>query len=230
MAITNLQQEPSINKQVSDPAKPHNQTLEDIKDFHEDLESERVQRVLQRWRKRKRDEELRNGTVILEKILRAVHDGLEERKERAALWEQALIAEIKPDKARRELEDCAAASTLSMEKQTQFVHAVTSHLNLELPSEELGRILSKTTAAPASAAESLMFSPPTPPADQHGLATPHDTRPLHIGNHIKEPESRRLAAAPRTPGPLSRSASQAGSRDDHAAYPQDQITITDRIC
>lgn len=256
MAITNLQQELSTSKQISDPAKPHNQTLEDIKDFHEDLESERIQHVLQRWRKRKRDEELRNGTALLEKVLRALHDGLEDRKERAELWNQALIAEIKPDKARHGIESRAATSTLSLETQTQFAHAIASHLNIKLSREEMGRMLSKTTAAPASAAKSLKSSPPTPPAEQRGLATPPAKRSLHSEDHARESEARRLATAPRTPGLLSRSASQAGSRDDYAVYLQgarpqgpghvsprpqvsrskhlantlvkDQITITDR--
>lgn len=136
MAITSKQQEPGISNHVSEAAKPHDLVREEIKSFHESLESECIHRVLIRWRKRKRDEELSNGTAILEKILRTLHEELESRKERAELWDRALVTELQPDRARQELDGRAAASALSLEKQTQFVHALASVLSIEVPGEE----------------------------------------------------------------------------------------------
>lgn len=120
MAITNKQHEPAISDQTLEPAKPHDPVLDEIKAFHETLESERVHRVLVKWRKRKHAEELSNGTSILEKILRTLHDELESRKARAELWDRALVAELQPDRARQELDEHATAFGLSLEKKTQF--------------------------------------------------------------------------------------------------------------
>lgn len=217
MVPTNQQEELGVSNQVSDPAKSRSQISKDIEDFHESLEAERVHRVLLRWRKRKRDDELSNGTAILEKILRTLHEEFEERKERAELWDQALIAELKTEKARRELEGRAAASALSPEKQTRLVHAIASVLNIEVSSEEVGKMLSKTTAVTGSVAKSLKSTPPTPPADQRSPVSPRNAGSPH---HVRESESRTLESAPRTPGLLSRTDSQAGSRDDYTAYQQ----------
>ena len=220
MAVANKQQDAGIGNQVLEPSRPQNPVLDEIKSFHEDLESERAHRVLVRWRKRKRDEEASAGTAILEKILRTLHDEFESRKERAKLWDQALVAELKTDRARLELEGRAAASALSLEKQTQFVHAVASVLNIEVSGEEVGKMLSKTTASTSQAAEPPKSMPPTTPADQRSPVTPHDTGTLQADTHIREPDARRLPVAPRTPAEPSRSISLGGSRGDCITYSQ----------
>lgn len=220
MAIMSKHWEPSTSNQLSEVARPHELVLEEINSFHESLESERIHRVLTRWRKRKRDEELSNGTAILEKILRTLHEELESRKERAELWDQALVAELRSDRARQELDGRAAVSGLSLEKQTQFVHAVASVLSIEVSGEEVGKMLSKTTASTALAVERSRSMPPTPPADRLSPVTPHDTRTLHVDTHTREPSPRRLPATPHLLGPPSRPASRAGSRDDHTTNSQ----------
>lgn len=218
MAITSKQPEPDTSNHVSDAAKPHDLVREEIKSFHESLESERVHRVLIRWRKRKREEELSNGTVILEKILRTLHEELESRKERAELWDRALVAELQPDRARQELDGRAAASALSLEKQTKFVHAVASVLSIEVSGEEVGKMLSKTTALTAPAVEPPRSMPPTPPADKHSPVTPYDTRTLHVDTRIRDPDPKRLPVAPRIPA--AKPTSQGGSHDDYTTRSQ----------
>lgn len=213
MAIMSKQQEPGTSKHAPEAAKPHDLVLEEIKSFHESLESERIRRVLFKWRKRKRDEELSNGTAILEKILRTLHEELESRRERAELWDRALVTELQPDRARQELDGRAAESPLSLEKQTQFVHAVASVLSIEVSGEEVGKMLSKTTASTAPAAEPPRSMPPTPPADRHSPVTPHETRPLHVDTHINDSDPKRLPVGPRILAP--KLASQGGSRDAH---------------
>lgn len=220
MAITSKQQEPGTSNHVSEAAKSHDLVLEEIKSFHESLESERTHRVLTRWRKRKRDEDLRNGTAILEKILGTLHEELENRKKRAELWDQALIIELQSDRARQELDGRAAVSALSLEKQTQFVHAVASVLSIEVSGEEVGKMLSKTTASTVPAAEPPRSMPPTPPADRLSPVMPHNTRTLQVDTHTREPSPRRPPVAPRLPGPPSRPASRAGSRDDYTTRSQ----------
>lgn len=220
MAVTNKQQKPGTGNHVSEAAKPSDLVLEEIKSFHESLESERVHRVLIRWRKRKRDDELSNGTAILEKILRTLHDELESRRERAELWDKALVAELQPDRARQELDGRSAMSALSLEKQTQFVHAVASVLNIEVAGEDVGKMLSKTTTSTTPAAEPPKSMPPTPPSDRHSPITPHDMRTPHIDTHIRESDPRRLPVAPRIPDAPSRPANQAGIRDDYTTYSQ----------
>jgi hypothetical protein len=201
MAITNKQQETGTSNQVLDPVKPQIPVLDEISSFHEILETERVHRVLVKWRKRKRDEEVSNGTAILEKILQTLHDEVESRKERSELWDKALIAELKPDRARLELESRAAASAMSPEKQTQVVQVVASVLNIEISGQELGKMLSKTMASKAPAAESPRSMPPTPPADQRSPVTPHNIRPSEVDTRIREPEPRRPPVAPRSMRP-----------------------------
>ncbi|KAI7785306.1 hypothetical protein LA080_007591 [Diaporthe eres] len=218
MAITSEQQEPGTSNHVSEAAKPHYLVREEIKSFHESLESERIHRVLIRWRKRKRDEELSNGTAILEKILRTLREELESHKERAELWDRALVTELQPDRARQELDGRAAASALSLEKQTQFVHAIASVLSIEVSGEEVGKMLSKTTASTAPAAEPPRSMPPTPPADRHSPVTPHDTRTLHIDTHIRDPDPKRLSVTPRIPA--SKPTSQGGSGDKYKGHSQ----------
>lgn len=217
MAITDKQHEPAISDQVLEPAKPQDPVLDEIKAFHETLESERVHRVLVKWRKRKRAEELSNGTSVLEKILRTLHDELESRKARAELWDRALVAELQPDRARQELDGHAAAFGLSLEKKTQFVHAVASVLNIEVSGEEMGKMLSKTTASTALATEPPSCMPPTPPADSHSPGKPHETGTPHVDTQTREHDPTRPPVAPRMPGWLSRAASHVGSRDNCTA-------------
>lgn len=222
MAITSKQQPPGTgtSNHVSEATRPHDQVHKEIKGFHESLELEREHRVLTRWRKRKRDEELSNGTAILEKILRTLYEELESRKERAELWDKALVAELQEDRARQELLGRAAVSPLSHEKQTQFVHAVASVLNIEVSGEEVGKMLAKTTGSTAPAAEPARPMPPTPPSERRSPVMPSNTRTLQVDAHTKEPDPRRLSVAPRMPGPPSRPASRAGSRDDYTTYSQ----------
>lgn len=216
----NKQQPTGTINQVPEATKPQEQILKEIKSFHDDLEVEREHRVLTRWRKRKRDEELSSGTAILEKILRTLHEELESRKERTELWDKALVAELQEDRARRELHGRAAVSALSLEKQTKFVHAVASVLSIEMSGEEVGKMLSKTTGSTAPAAEPARSVPPTPPSERRSPVVSHDTRTIQVGTPIKEPGPRRLPVAPRLPGPPSRPASRAGSRDDYTTYSQ----------
>lgn len=220
MAIANKQQETGTSNQVLEPVKPQIPVLDEISSFHETLETERVHRVLVKWRKRKRDEEVSTGTAILEKILRTLHDEVESRKERSELWDKALMAELKPDRARMELDSRIAASALSPEKQTQVVQAVGSVLNIEISGEELGKMLSKPKASKASTAEPPRAMPPTPPADQHSSVTSHNMRPPDVDTHTREPDSRRPPVAPRVPLPPSGPASRRPSRDDYTTYSQ----------
>lgn len=231
MAITSKQQETGNSNHVSEASKPHDLVLEEIKSFHESLESERIHRVLIRWRKRKRDEELSNGTAILEKILKTLHEELKSRKERAELWDKALITELEAGRARRELDGRAAASALSLEKQTQFVHAVASVLNIEVSGEEVGKMLSKTTASTASAADQPRAMPPTPPAEKHSPVTVHDTRTPHVDTPIRDSDPQILPVAPHIPA--SRPASRGGGRDDWTTHlqglrPQGQGDVSSR--
>lgn len=220
MAITNLQQATGANNQVLEPVKRRNPVLDEISSFHETLETERVHRVLAKWRKRKRDEEISTGTAILEKILRTLRDEVESRKEWSELWDQALIAELKPDRARLELEGRAAVSTLSPEKQTQVVQAVASVLNIEISGEELGKMLSKTVASKVTAAERPWSMPPTPPADQHSPVTPYTMNPPDVGTHIREPDPRRASVPPRISGLPARPPSRVATREDYTTYSQ----------
>lgn len=215
MAITSKQPEPGTSNQVVEPAKTQRVTLDEIKSFHESLESERIHRVLVRWRKRKRDEELSNGTAILEKILQTLHEEFEARKERAKLWDQALVAELKPERAQQELGARAAASVLSLEKQTKIVHSVASVLNFEVSGEEMSRILSKTPVPTSPAGEAPHSMPPTPPAERRSPATPHEARPPQVGTHVRESDPKRLPVTPRISGLAPRPDSHGGSRDGH---------------
>ncbi|KAG8160305.1 hypothetical protein KVR01_009841 [Diaporthe batatas] len=212
MAIMNNQQESGTGNQCFESTKSQCPVLDEISRFHETLETERVHRVLAKWRKRKRDEEVSTGTAILEKILRTLQDEFESRKERAELWDRALIAEIKTDRARLELDSHTAASTLTSEKQTQVVQAVASVLNIGISGEELEKMLSKTAASDASAAREPTKSmrPPTPPADQHSPVMPHNPRALSADTHIREPSPRRPPVLPHMSSPPSRS--QTGPR------------------
>lgn len=220
MASTNQQQATGASNQVLEPVKPRNPILDEISSFHETLETERVHRVLAKWRKRKREEENSAGTAILEKILRTLHDEIESRKEWSELWDQALIAELKPDTARLELGGRAIVSTLSPEKQTQVVQAVASVLNIEISGEELGKILSKTVASKVPATERPRSMPPTPPADQHSPVTPYNMKPPDVGNHIREPDPRRVSVPPRILGLPARPPSRVATRDDYITYSQ----------
>lgn len=220
MAITNQQQATGASNQALEPVKPRNPVFDEISSFHETLETERVHRVLAKWRKRKRDEDISTGTAILEKILRTLRDEVESRKEWSELWDQALIAELKPDRARLELEGRAAVSTLSPEKQTQVVQAVASVLNIEISREELGKILSKTVASKVPAAERPRSMPPTPPADRHSPVTPYNMNPLDVGTHIREPDPRRASVPPRISFVPARPLSRVTTREDYTASSQ----------
>ncbi|POS73436.1 hypothetical protein DHEL01_v208166 [Diaporthe helianthi] len=176
----NDQHEIETCDQVWESIKPQNPALDEISSFHETSESEWVHRVLVKWRKRKCDEEVSTGTAILEKILRTLQCEPESRKQRAELWDQALIAELDTDRARLGLDNRAAASALTPAKQTQVVQAVASVFNIEISSEELARMFSRTTTSEASAVKLTRSMPPTPPVDQHSPIVLHNTRPLDV--------------------------------------------------
>lgn len=243
----NKQQEIGTSTHVFESIKPQVPVLDEISSFHENLETERVHRVLFKWRKRKRDEEVSTGMAILEKILRTLQDEVESRKERAELWDKALIAEIKMDRARLELDSRAAACILTPEKQTQVMQAVASVLNIGISGEELGKVLSKTLASDASAMEpTKSMRPPTPPADQHSPVMPQITKTLDTDTGIREPSPRmppvalhmssppsrpqirprisslppRPPVAPRISSPTSRLASRATSTGDYTTSSQ----------